>query len=401
MVWLPSASGKTAALCLLWYTALAVTSQTTKTIMTEMHYPFCLELLQFLFAAVLLAVLMQTARFSCVQDKFPPGILPELVAEMRLDTRLLLKVMPLGMLQFCGKYFLLLATLLISVASVASVKLLTPMLLVAGYRVVYGVRFPAGTYLLLVPLVAGVAVMLGADTLHTEWHWKGVLLSGVSSVVLASQQMYGKELVTWAPEGAADLALNPASEPVCSPAAVSPADSSESVSSLEEKDYFAVYEEEVHASQCLINPFARLLQKLEGVRKPDKLTAVMYVSLVGFVFLTGGFSVQEAMPMYRAVLEARDAQDEIEVGRLLLLVMASGTAHFMQMVLAFMLLGSLPALTFSIALLMKRIVVILVSIMVASKVTNSALISPNQVVGLVLIGAGLYLYDRWGSHVLT
>lgn len=378
------------------------------------------------------------------------------------DKAVVLKVLPLGIFQFVGKFFLLSATLIIPVATVASVKALSPLLIVTGYRVLYRVRFPIVTYLLLTPLVAGVIMIITADNnpatpgeeptpFHllefNEKHIKGLFFCVVSTVIMAGQQMYSKELITWESSSIsnpASLVLNTDPSRPVSPAQgqdlqysyvidsgsthvslllpknikkhfVQRAPSLRlpySVSDLrldekkDQKDF--QYDIEVQESKSSTNPFASLGSPAYGVRKPDKFTIIFYISLIGFVFSLGGFLANEALDLFRSIKDPSllngSLEDTKDLILVFVLVLLNSLSHFCQTVLAFLLLGSIPALSYSIASMMKRIVIIVVSITFA--VENSSpekwfgRISTLQMQGLGLIGLGLYCYDRWGSRSL-
>lgn len=72
------------------------------------------------------------------------------------------------------------------------------------------------------------------------------------------------------------------------------------------------------------------------------------------------------------------------------LVMIHGIAHFFQAMLAFQLIGSLSSVNYSVANIMKRIVVISVAVLWETKVNLI------QVFGVILTIVGLYGYDKWG-----
>lgn len=428
----------TIALCLLWYSMLSFTSQITKVIMTSLNYPFFLAMIQFAIAtAASSGILCLARRFPKLQTKFPSGTLPDNSSEKLFNLPMLAKILPLSIFNFSGKYFSLSATLLIPVATVASVKSLTPLVVVLGYRTLYQVRFPAVTYALLVPLVAGVVLMIGANDeagggsrdsaplsfLGNPTHVKGIAMCIISTLVLAAQQMYGKELITWAPESSAShdpasLVLNtdasPSSSPELSPKIPSrpilPVSASDT-SMDEKKDDFHVtvdnvqsYDEEVHGSNVLVNPFAVIRSALAGVNKPDKFTVVCYISATGLVLSAIGFAINEAPSLNDAINDAKSNNlDTLNLRWLLALAVLSGMAQFSQMVLAFVLLGCFPALSFSIASMMKRIVIIVVSIIVAGRsgrLLESWQAVTGQITGLVFIALGLVLYDQWGSRSL-
>ena len=67
----------------------------------------------------------------------------------------------------------------------------------------------------------------------------------------------------------------------------------------------------------------------------------------------------------------------------------NGTFHFLQNIMAFILLSLVSPVTYSVASLVKRIFVIVVSIVWFGNATT-----PLQAAGIALTFLGLYLYDR-------
>lgn len=455
--WLPPFSLKTIVLCVLWYLVLSFTSQVTKVIMVELPFPLFLSQFQFLTGLVLLFLMIQVSRrFGRISKIFPSGTVPTDDSLPVLDKRIFVKVLPLGLFQFTAKYFSLCATLLIPVATVASIKALSPLLIVAGYRSLYKVHFPVLTYLLLVPLVAGVIMIIMADAgrsaeasavlflpIFDEAHVKGLLFCTISTIIMAAQQIYGKELITWdsgISANPASLVLNTDRSRAVTPEFVphhTPRSESllckdfllpllifgkrkdnlrlpYSVSDLSLNEKYEhhtnraqTYEREVREGKGATNPFIALALAIRGVRKPDKFTVIFYISLIGFVFSSSGFVANEASSLYRELsepvhLEGAETEQK-NVLRVFVLVLLSSMSHFCQTVLAFVLLGSVPALSYSIASMMKRIVIIVVSIFLASELSGDrwfGALSGAQIQGLLLIGLGLYFYDRWGLRSL-
>lgn len=447
---IPAISVRTVVLCLVWYLVLSVTLQLTRLILVQFTYPLFLSQFQFLIGA-LLALGLTTAvkAFPAVSQHFPAGSVPLDPSSATFQKAVFLKILPLGLFQFCGKFFSLSATSLVPLATVSSIKALSPLLIVSGYRLVYNVRFPLVTYLSLTPLVGGVILMIvgdspdfgpaiiaGQDGVFDYSHAKGLIYCILSTVVFASQNIYGKLLITW---DTGNAALNPAalvlntdpSRPA-TPVVADPDDGflaidlavpvrrrtsgarlpySTSDLRLDAKNeelgrQNRPYMASAEKSRFLNTPFAALVPT-EKVAKPDKLTIVLYCSMIGFAFSFGGFVVHELPNIVHSFgdpTEFRGSLDSLhDVLLVVVLIVLNSLSHFAQTLLAFHLLGSIPALSYSIASMMKRIVLIAVSLVMASVLSGSGWfnsISTLQLYGLVLIGIGLYCYDRWGSKSL-
>ncbi|GMF98616.1 unnamed protein product [[Candida] boidinii] len=89
----------------------------------------------------------------------------------------------MGFFQFFGKLFSLAATAAVPIATVASIRSLSPLLIVAGYRIYYKVRFPISTYLSLIPLVLGVVIIVISQA---KDHSKSLSHSITTSAVVGS-----------------------------------------------------------------------------------------------------------------------------------------------------------------------------------------------------------------------
>lgn len=474
MAIIPPIAVQTVLLCFAWYLVLSFTSQVTKIILVKLTYPFFLSQAQFLIGTLLsYAFITGIQQFPDIRDLFSPGVVPKDLGATIYNKNVFLRVLPLGVMQFVGKYFTLSATLIVPVATVASVKSLSPMLIVGGYRLFYRVRFPMVTYLLLTPLLAGVIMMIVLDAEvkdpdqanplflsgFDEDQVRGLILCVISVIIMACQHIYGKELLTQDKqviENPASLVLNtdpsrPVTPVIGSPkhAATPDPENPWRLSPLSLSKHFtqrrdvvrlpysvldlgldemnkqyplhllphilaqaqsALYFQKVQEGKASTNPFAKFAPT-NGTSKPEKFTVIFFISLIGFTFSFLGFLTNEAGGLIRSLLDPslfrgtlRDNKDALLVA---LLIFTDSLSHFVQTVLAFILLGSIPALSYSIASMLKRIIIIVISILFAveAPVQNSpnkwfGRISTQQLNGLGLITVGLYSYDRWGSRSL-
>ena len=202
---LPPIQVKTTLTCLAWYLVSSITSQLTKVILVRFNYPLFLSQAQFLFGALLSAAFIYFSKsFPDTTSHFPLGSVPTDPAKPLFHKLSFLKVSPLGLFQFSGKYASLKATSMIPLSTVSSLKALSPLLIVAGYRIVYNVHVPVSTVLSLTPLVFGVVLMIisesGTQFFHggfTSTQITGVTFCLLSMVIFAAQNIYGKELITW------------------------------------------------------------------------------------------------------------------------------------------------------------------------------------------------------------
>lgn len=445
---LPPIETKTVVVCLLWYLVLSITSQLTKVILIQFPYPLFLGLCQFLIGGTLSLSFVNVLRqWPELALHFPPGTVP--TANLSLPTfnkSMLFTILPLGLFQFVGKFFLLSATSLIPVATSSSIKALSPLLIVAAYRVIYNVRFPFITYLSLAPLVGGVILIIASDSanrisLSNEdneidlRHVKGLVFCIISTFIFIAQNIYGKQVMTWDATSPASLVLNTDPSRPGTPALGGPERKDDfvlgndlvrqrnslarlpySTSDLQLEELKENYnrspyvQEAMESNHQTKNPFAYFKDKLdlETVAKPDKLTILLYTSSIGFVFSFWGFLGNELPPILGAIHSDEAHLSSKEFILVMVLIVLDSLSHFVQAMLAFHLLGLIPALLYSIASMMKRIVLIAVSIVLAIGTIPSEAdadkwfgkITTEQVFGLVLISIGLYCYDRWGSRGL-
>ncbi|KAH3899744.1 uncharacterized protein SCODWIG_02532 [Saccharomycodes ludwigii] len=114
--------------------------------------------------------------------------------------------------------------------------------------------------------------------------------------------------------------------------------------------------------------------------KYDKMTLMIYISVVGFFLSSVWFLTLEFSQIAK--------KDNIEIPWKLLFV--NGSLHFLQAMIVYYLLGEISTLSYSIANLMKKIIVIIVSWFI-----TSSSVSYLQVVGLLLNGLGLLMYNRY------
>lgn len=430
---------KTVISCVIWYLVSSITSQLTKRILIEYSYPLFLSQFQFLTGSILSFIFIVMARkFPNIHTHFPTGSVPRNSTGPMFSLGAFLKILPLGLFQFGGKYCSLSATSLISLATVSSVKALSPLLIVIGYRLVYRVRFPLVTYLSLIPLVGGVILIVTSESPRevtaiedTEQlkanQVKGLTFCFISAFIFAAQNIYGKQLITWDTDGSnpESLALDvkyksnnkddvwKAKKNVRQRTNSIKLPYSTSDLTLDEKAHSSQsssqhYTEEINNNnRVLNNPFGSLVSESHHVTKPDKMTVIFYCSIIGFVISITGFVLNE-LPHLLDIFAGRlqESTPETKSGILVVfyLIMLSSISHFVQTLLAFHLLGSISAVSYSVASMMKRIVLIAISIVLAlgdESDPNKYLfgkMSGSQLLGLGFIAIGLYCYDKWGSR---
>ncbi|CCH42462.1 putative transporter [Wickerhamomyces ciferrii] len=404
---IPPVSIKIVSLCFLWYSISSLSSQLTKSILNDFPFPLALGECQFLIVfclCVLTTVIL--SKLPQLHALFPAGSIPPLDGSplLKPDRHIIITVLPLGCFQFLGKLFSHSATALVPVSTVAGVKTLSPLILVTTYRLLYNVRFPIATYLSLIPLVFGILLIVVADTHDTlvtttaSVQYTGITYAALSLVVFVAQNIYGKTVFTYNQNKINDhaqLALSNADEDgaINEKASSSSQDpilplSHEQTTVQNKNSEYAkqsqAYDLKVEKSQLSSFPKIR--------NKYDKLTLLLYCSGVGFLLSLPWFLYIEA-PNFLDIDSSSDVSEAQLIHIPWNLLIVNGLSHFAQSLIAFHLLGAIPTVSYSIASMMKKITIIVVSmIFTGHKITGI------QFAGLSLTAAGLYSYDRWGGH---
>ena len=143
----------------------------------------------------------------------------------------------------------------------------------------------------------------------------------------------------------------------------------------------------ISAKKCLTfteKPSSLPVSKDRDTKKLDKLTILLFCSIIGFTFTLPFYLYLECVNPHLSITELTSYT--------LSLIILNGLSHFLQSLLAFQILGSISPINYSIANIMKKIAIILVSFL-----WERQSISSNQSYGLVLTIIGLYCYDRWGT----
>lgn len=471
LVWnlLPPIHFRTILICIAWYFVSAVTSQLTKTILARFPYPLILTQFQFLSGVILsLVTIILVRKYPRVQQHFPPGSIPNEIDKPIFQVKVLFKILPLGVFQFSAKFLTLLATSLVSLLTVSSLKALSPLLIVAGYKITYKVSFPIVTYFSLAPLVGGVIMIIVSDSKGISntnrsipretngmkvGHVKGLIYGTSSAIICAAQSIYGKELFTWDSNSNRDpvsLALDMELVKPQTPNIIDDHDGDNEYfgsvpqsaankytrkrtnsirlpfTNFDIKDQerrgqslgVSLYDKKVQRSfEIVKSPLSLFNAFSADVNKPDKMSITFYISLIGFCFSSSGIISNEVSKFVKYLWNKGDYissnadHEKINILPLLGLIILDSLSHFLQTLLAFHLLGLIPALSYSIASMLKRIVIITVSILLAVDSTRMyndktgsgklfSRITNGQIGGLFLIGIGLYSYDRWGSKRL-
>lgn len=428
--------------CLVWYGVSSLTSQLNKLILNQFDYPVFVGEFQFAFNIILGLVtiwVLSLRRFSYVRDWFPRGTFPS--GGMPLSMGLFKTFFPMGTFQFVGKVFSLAATSSCSVATVASMRSLSPLFIVLGYRIYYGVVFPLQTYLSLVPLVMGVVMImvsqyggqaslasvyaqqlkdmekdpsLGSvnlatftyqymvDTIKEEHEFfKGIAFAFLATAVFASGSIYAKNVLSTGNKlnvnkkkslaKLAKLALSSSQVNLVT---------AESSMDLEAQFRLKADQEKRPYNYIHYSENGEETLTPAATTAPDKLTTLMYCSIFGLVYSVPTFLTYELPSLlfshvaHNALLTDTDGDHTPHY--LLIpwaLLVVNGISYFAQSLLAFHILGALSTVSYSIAAMLKRIVIIGVSMLFLGKNINF-----TGIVGLCHVAVGLFVYEKYGGR---
>lgn len=332
-------------MCASWYTTSVVSNTLNKTILTVFPYPVTLTMIQFLMAVCMGFATIQLSQISRTFYRcLPAGTVS--LSGFRYPTReIIMATLPMGIFQLFGHIFSHMATSLIPVSLVHTIKALSPLFTVAAYRFVFGVKYPARTYWTLIPLTTGV--ILTCSTQFSS-QMRGILYALIGSLIFVSQNIYSKKLLTHRSES------NSVSE-----------DNTPRIDKLN--------------ILCYCSSLAFIF------------TSPLWLFSEGFSFLSDYINRAGVFAMEPLELEASTAASA-SFGFIVFAFLMNGVSHFLQNMLAFQILGMVSPVTYSVASLVKRIAVVTVSILWFGQ-----RVSGIQQFGIVLTFGGLYIYDRLGG----
>ncbi|CCF57802.1 hypothetical protein KAFR_0D01560 [Kazachstania africana CBS 2517] len=359
---------KITVLCLLWYITSSISSNLSKLILYSFPHPVALTELQFLISGVMCLLftifvnhlqkprLTHTSLSRCLNN-FPDGILPSYldgnfnrsIIDKFLDPSktVFRTTLPLGLFQFVGHVTSHKSTSVIPISLVHSIKALSPIATVLYYKVWKGKGYGRMTYCTLLLLVSGVIITCwskGGDKASSNTRseiFLGIFFAFISMIIFVCQSIFAAGILAF--KKAEKVNLLPSKN----------------------SDYDKSY---THSPLQL-----------------DKITILFYCSCIGFLLTLGPFLTNE-------LVQGRGMANDL-TWQVFILVLLHGFIHFFQAMLAFQLLGQLSSVTYSIANILKRIVIITAALLWESNLNF------RQVFGLVLTVCGLYGYQKWGKSI--
>ncbi|KZT25262.1 TPT-domain-containing protein [Neolentinus lepideus HHB14362 ss-1] len=251
---------------------------------------------------------------------------------LRRPTReILTATLPMGMFQVGGHMFSSMAISRIPVSTTHTIKALSPLFTVAAYALLFGVSYSAQTYISLVPLTVGVILACSSDMSLSNF--VGLLCAFGSALVFVSSNIFFKKIM---PSGSSQTS-----------------------------------------------------------HKLDKLNLLLYSSGMAFLLMIPIWLWTD-LPALMA--QSREHGAQVYAGHpskghtaphsVAYSFFMNGTVHFGQNIIAFIILSSTSPVTYSIASLIKRVVVICIAIVWFNQTIHAI-----QGLGIVLTFLGLWMYN--------
>ena len=312
----------------------ALTNTSSKSILNAFPRPVTLTLIQFAFVSTWCLF------FAFLASLFPSikKSIPALRQGIRYPSRdVIATTFPLALFQLGGHILSSTATEKIPVSLVHTIKGLSPLFTVLAYRFIFRIRYGTATYLSLIPLTLGVVL---ACSVEFSGNLLGITCAFGGALIFVTQNIFSKKLFNEAARVEADGSTAQS-------------------------------------------------------RKLDKLNLLCYCSGLAFLLTFPIWIWTDGLPMLFSYLQddpispptvPTPSASRIYVP---LEFVFNGIFHFAQNMLAFILLSLVSPVTYSVASLIKRVVVITFAIVWFGSRTT-----PVQAAGIALTFIGLYLYDR-------
>lgn len=319
--------------CLAWYTSSSLSSNTSKALLSKgrnpdhtirppaFPYPVTLTLIHFGFVNVCCAI--------CAS--------PRLLGTRAL-TRLVSpswervgSVAQLAFFNVLGQALSSLAISRVPVATVHTIKALSPLFTVLSYTYLFHVTYSSQTYLSLLPLTAGVMMACSGFAFNAD-DVVGFGAALASTLVFVAQNIYSKKL-------------------------------------LRKGD--------------------RERQSTGDAQPMDKINILFYTSACSLVLLLPVALYYDGAALLSAPSWQSSAAYPVDRGmKVLWLLLCNGLVHFAQNILAFNVLAMVSPVTYSIASLLKRVFVIVLAILWFRQS-----VSLLQWGGILLTFYGLWMYN--------
>ncbi|CAG8617309.1 1040_t:CDS:2, partial [Funneliformis mosseae] len=270
--------------CLLWYASSAITNNSGKQLLNQFNYPVTLTWVQFGFVG-----------FYCYA--FGQGM--GLTRIRSPSVGIIRRTLPLCLFQIGSHVLSSIATALVPVSFVHTIKALSPLFTVFFYKFGFGVNYSYPVYVSLIPLTIGVMLACASSSASS---FIGFLFALTSTVIFVAQNIFSKKIL-----------FN------------------------EKHPGF-----ETH--------------------KLDKLNVLFYSSLSAFSLMTPMWLYYDGFHLILEYFNS-SVTNTTSGWTIIYYFWLNGTTHFAQAILALSILSMTSPVTYSIASLVKRIFVITASIL--------------------------------------
>lgn len=242
----------------------------------------------------------------------------------------------MGLFQVGGHIFSSIAISRIPVSTVHTIKALSPLFTVAAYALLFGVSYSSKTYISLLPLTIGVMLACSFDV--SASNATGLLCAFGSALVFVSSNIFFKKIM---PSNTGGL-----SQPTS--------------------------------------------------HKLDKMNLLLYSSGMAFILMIPIWAYYDLPLFLRNNSEhlVHPSHGHSAPHSVTYYFFMNGTVHYAQNIIAFVILSSTSPVTYSIASLIKRVVVICIAI-----VWFNQTVHPIQAFGIVMTFTGLYMYNNAKADV--
>ena len=311
----------------------ALTNTSSKSILNAYPKPVTLTIVQFASVSIWCFIFAGLASVFPILKRWVPALRHGL---RKPSVEVLWIALPLSGFQLAGHLLSSYATSKIPVSLVHTIKGLSPLFTVFAYRFVLGIRYRRATYLSLVPLTLGVMMACSTDFSSNFW---GITAALIAAIVFVTQNIFSKKLFTESSRAEAD-------------------------------------------------------GQIRQSKKLDKLNLLCYCSMGAFLFSTPVWLYFEGFGILGDLWKDGSvdllARAKLDHSGLVFEFILNGFFHFLQNILAFVLLSMLSPVSYSVASLIKRVWVIAIALVWFrnGRTTNV------QLAGVGLTMFGLYLYDR-------
>eukprot|EP00834_Sanchytrium_tribonematis_P001971 NODE_53_length_30760_cov_1.203712.p12 type:complete len:342 gc:universal NODE_53_length_30760_cov_1.203712:27225-26200(-) len=317
-------------LCLLWYTSSSLTNNFNKQLMTVFPFPVSVVLVKFLTLLIIMQLINSKKKII-----------------KSISWHIIICMLPISTLQVLGHITTNLALEYATVSFVHTIKATTPLFTVILCRML-GESFSKQLYLSLIPLMGGVMLVCA-----TELDFKifGLITALTSTVIFVLQNIFYKHLFDSKRHPRKILLTNYVSF---------------------KHNLITIFLELIHTVHDIIDHTAMKL---------DKLNVMYYSCFVSCIAL---------IPYWLYTLEYVQAiKADIVLTKFIFLSFMVGTMHTLQSLVAFTIIDQVSPVSYSIASLFKRIVVI-----GGSFIWFNQKFQMIQGFGFLLTFLGLYVYQR-------